>query len=147
LEEEGLKFTFISVGNNFFSKWAQFSTMKNFYAFHKVPYVKALSFVNKIDIGLAMIMESYANNINSKIFEHMQYKKFTLAIAPKNGAMDELLSKTETGMILSYSKEEMKSELRNFLKFFNNLTLNDEQIKMFDRKEVFKPIAKAIKEL
>ena len=147
LEEEGMTFSFISVGDNFFSKQGQFSQLKNFYPFQKVSYIKALSFMKKIDVGLAMTMESYPNHVNSKIFEHMQYKKFTLAIAPKDGAMDMLLSKTKTGKVLSYSKEDMKKELRTFLKDSKNSTLDMEQIKEFNREEVFKPIIKAIKEL
>lgn len=147
LEKEGVNFTFISVGDNFFSKQGQSSQLKNFYPFQKVSYIKALSFMKKIDIGLAMTMESYPNHVNSKIFEYMQYGKFTLAIAPKDGAMDQLLSKTDIGVVLSYSKEKMKDELRELLKNFNKKTVTKEQIKSFDRKEVFKPIIEAIKEL
>jgi len=147
LEREGINFTFISVGNNFFSNQAQSSPLKNFYAFHKVPYLKALAFMKKIDIGFAMTMESYPNHVNSKIFEYMQYKKFTLAIAPKDGAMDKLLSQNQTGMVLSYEKKAMKKELKIFLKNFINKTLTSQQIQEFNREEVFKPIIKAIEKL
>ncbi len=147
LEQEGVKITFISVGNNYFSRLASSSKLKNFYAFQKVSYVKALSFINKIDIGLAITMEVYPSHINSKIFEHMQYKKFTIAIAPKDGAMDRILTKSSTGMILSYSKENMKKELIELLKKRDDFILNENQVEEFNRSNIFKPIINAIKSL
>ncbi len=147
LESEGVEFTFISVGDNHFSRLATNSTLNNFYAFQKVPYVKALSFMKKIDIGLALIMESYAHNINSKIFEYMQNKKFTIAIAPKNAEMDLILKENERGMVLSYNKTEMKEELKELLKNKKNFQLDKEQVSAYNRSNIFKPILDAIRNL
>jgi len=147
LENEGLDFTFISVGDSFFSRESSKIEIKNYYSFHKVPYIKALSFIKKIDIGLAITMQSYPNHINSKIFEYMQFKKYTIAIAPKGGAMDKLLSQTQSGDILSYNKDKMKEELRDIIKNYKIKAVNKDKIKIYNRKEVFKPIIKAIKEL
>lgn len=147
LEEEGLKFTFISVGDNHFSKSVSSSRLNNFYAFQKVSYPKALSFMKKIDIGLALILESYAHNINSKIFEYMQNKKFTLAIAPKKGEMDRILQENNRGMVLSYNKKNMKKELRELLINRKNFELNESQVNQYNRSLVFQPIIKAIKNL
>jgi vacuolar-type H+-ATPase subunit F/Vma7 len=147
LEREGLEFTFISVGDNHFAKLASSCTLNNFYAFQKVSYPKALAFMKTIDIGLALILESYAHNINSKIFEYMQNKKFILAIAPKDGEMDRILQENNRGMVLSYQKESMKKELRALLSNRKNFKLNDSQINKYNRSLVFQSIVKAIKNL
>jgi len=147
LEEEGSCFTFISVGKNHFSKLIQTSKLKNFYSFEKVPYFKALSFMKKIDIGLALIMQSYEQNINSKIFEYMQHDVFTIAIAPKNGAMDKILTPNHLGIILSYEKKEMKKEMKILLQEKQNFQIKKYKIEPFNRKNVFKPIINAMKDL
>mgnify|MGYP002632273598 CR=1 FL=1 len=147
LESDGVSFTFISVGDNHFSRLASSSKLKNFYAFSKVSYPKALSFMKKIDIGLALILESYSHNINSKIFEYMQNKKFTIAIAPKDGEMDKILKENATGMLLSYDKNKMKEELRLLLQSEVNFKLNDNQIQKYNRSNIFKPIVDTIKSL
>ena len=147
LELEGIEFTFISVGDNHFARLASNSTLNNFYAFQKVPYIKALSFMKKIDIGLALIMEPYAHNINSKIFEYMQNKKFTIALAPKDGELDLILRKNDRGMILSYNKTEMKKELKDLLENKKNFQLDEEQVSAYNRSNIFQPIVDAIKSL
>lgn len=149
LESEGLDFTLISIGDNSFAKLAATSTLKEFYAFQKVTYLKAQAFINKITFGLAVTMEKYPNHVNSKIFEYMQYNKPTLAIAPKGGAMDSILTKAQAGSILSYSKDEMKSELREIFihSYENNTELRPDQVKEFDRKLVFEKIISAINKI
>ena len=149
LESEGFDFTFVSVGNNAFSKLALTSSCKNFYAFHKVPYLKSQAFINNLTYGLAITMESYPNHVNSKIFEYMQFKKPTLAIAPKGGAMEAILKSANAGSIVSYHKEEMKNQLRKIIQkpSLLEIGLNSHHVKAYDRKEVFKNIVRGIKEL
>ena len=147
LETEGINFTFLSVGDNIFSRLISNSKLNNFYAFSKVSYPKALSFMKKIDIGLALILESYPHNINSKIFEYMQNRKFTIAIAPKNGEMDEILSQRQTGVVLSYDKDRMKEELKILFKNRETFKLNSFQIEDYNRSKVFIPIIDEIKSL
>lgn len=147
LEVEGVDFTFISVGDNHFSTLVSHSKLKNFYAFSKVPYPKALSFMKKIDIGLALILKSYPHNINSKIFEYMQTKKFTIAIAPKNGEMDKILTEYDRGMVLSYQKDQMKQELKELLTNKRSFELEEYQIEAYNRSHIFIPIIKAVKAL
>ncbi len=147
LEDEGIEFTFLSVGDNIFSRLISNSTLNNFYAFSKVSYPKALSFMKKIDIGLALILKSYPHNINSKIFEYMQNRKFTIAIAPKNGEMDKILSEKELGVVLSYEKDRMKEELKLLFNNRRTFKLNRLQIEDYNRSKVFIPIIDAIKSL
>lgn len=147
LEAEGIEFTFLSVGDNIFSRLISNSTLNNFYVFSKVSYPKALSFMKKIDIGLALILKSYPHNINSKIFEYMQNKKFTIAIAPKNGEMDKILSEKELGVVLSYEKDRMKEELKLLFNNRRTFKLNRLQIEDYNRSKVFIPIIDAIKSL
>jgi len=147
LESEGVDFTFISVGDNYFSRLASHSKLKKFYAFSKVPYPKALSFMQKIDIGFALILQSYSHNINSKIFEYMQNKKFTIAIAPKNGEMDKILTECNRGMVLSYEKNQMKKELKELLTNKKSFELEEYQIEAYNRSHIFIPIIKKVKNL
>lgn len=147
LEEEGLSFTFIAVGDNHFARLVSQSTLDNFYAFQKVPYRKALAFMNKIDIGLAITLKTHSGHINSKIFEYMQHKKYTLSIAPKDGAMDKILSSHSIGKVLSYNKVEMKNELRELLLNSKSFSLTSKQIEHYDRDTIFKPIIEEIKNL
>ena len=147
LEQEGLSFTFIAVGDNHFARLASQSTLDNFYAFQKVTYRKALAFMNKIDVGLALILETYPHNINSKIFEYMQYKKYTLAIAPKDGEMDKILSADSIGTVLSYDKVQMKNVLRELILTSKDFSLTSKQIEEYDRDKIFKPIIEEIKKL
>jgi glycosyltransferase involved in cell wall biosynthesis len=149
LESEGVDFTFVSVGDSAFSTLALTSSSKNFYAFHKVSYLKSQAFISKLTYGLAMTMENYPNHVNSKIFEYMHFKKPTLAIAPEGGAMDEILKSADAGSIVSYHKDEMKDQLRKILQHSSQVdtVLRSDRMKAFDRKEVFKEIVREIREL
>jgi len=147
LELEGVDFTFISVGDNYFSRLASNIKLKQFYAFSKVSYPKALSFIQKIDIGLALILQSYSHNINSKIFEYMQNKKFTIAIAPKNGEMDKILTECDRGTLLSYEKNQMKKELKELLTNKKSFELEEYQIEAYNRSHIFISIIKKVKNL
>ena len=149
LEAEGLRFTFVTIGDNAFSDFAPSSSLINYYPIHKVSYFQSQAFIKKFTYGLALTMKEHPGHVNSKMFEYMQFKIPTLAIAPSGGEMDSLLTSTNTGILIPYHRDEMKEKLRHIIlnqpKLGNRLL--DEQVCSFDRKSVFKSIVEAIDEL
>ena len=139
LQDEGYEFTLISVGDNYFSRVCKRSEIKNFFAFAKVSYKRSLGFIKKIDIGLAIISEDY-DTINSKIFEHMQFGKYTLAISPKNGVMDRMLRGANAGHSISYDRMEMKEHLKAIIENESIPKVKECDVIKYSRSNMFSSI-------
>ena len=61
--------------------------------------------------------------------------------------MDKILNKNNLGKVLSYEKLKMKEALKELLTNKKIFNLDKQQVEKYNRKNVFKPIVKAIKEL
>lgn len=146
LEAEGVDFTFISVGDNYFSKNSYRQELNNYVSFSKVSYDRSLAYIDALDYGLAIIGENY-DTINSKIFDHMKKGKYTIALSPVDGVMDRMLRSSNAGESISYNKVTMKSRLKHLLSASQPPAFSQSDVAMYDRANVFRSIIKEMEEL
>ena len=98
--------------------------------------------VNKVPSAKAII--------TGKIFEYLQAKRPILAIGPEDGDLAEILSETNSGVIVDFEdKKRLKREvLKLYLEFKNgDLKVNSKNIEQYHRKELTKILSKVIKDL
>lgn len=149
LENEGIRFTFISTGETYFNKLEGKINLKNHIPIIRVGYKKALKFMNSLDMGLVLTLPNYKENINSKMFEYLALKKHIIAIAPEDGDMARIIRENNLGIIIGYSEDDMYNELKKFIKKYNEglLNIDENVIDSFNRERIFEPIVTMIKEM
>ncbi len=88
--------------------------------------------------------------ITGKIFEYLQAKRPILGIAPKDGDLAEMISKTKSGVIVDFNeKDELKKVILNLYQKYKvgNLNINSNNIEQYHRRNLTKELAKVIKSL
>ena len=88
--------------------------------------------------------------ITGKIFEYLQAKRPILAIGPENGDLAEILSETNSGVIVGFdNKKQLKEEILQLYSDFKNdkLIVDSKNIEQYHRKELTRKLSEVIKDL
>lgn len=117
-----------------------------------VPHKKAIEFQQKSQVLLLLIPNVKHNKgiLTGKLFEYLKSKRPILAIAPKEGDLDEILQKTNTGFVIDYEDETamIKEILRLYGLFVSNkLEVESTDIMQFHRKELTRQMADILKQI
>ena len=124
LERQGHRFTLASVGgDNTFQTFAREAELRSFVPIGTVDHSLAISLMNELDFGLVAACETCLSNINSKLWEYLALGLSVLAIAPRGGAMDSLITAGNCGYVLPYDVESMLPSLETALNDFEANTV------------------------
>lgn len=86
--------------------------------------------------------------ITGKIFEYLQAKRPILAIAPGNGDLAEIITNTNSGVVIDFDDEKKlkKTIFKSYKGYKNNtLTIDSKNIKQYHRKELAKKLVISLK--
>ena len=117
-----------------------------------VSHEKVKSYQHKSQVLLLAVnkVPSAKGIITGKIFEYLQAKRPILAIGPEDGDLAEILSETNSGVIVDFeNKEQLKKEIAKLYSEFknNSLKVNSKNIEQFHRKELTQKLSEVIKAL
>jgi hypothetical protein len=88
--------------------------------------------------------------ITGKIFEYLQANRPILAIGPTDGDLAEIISNTNSGIVIDFEdSSNLKEQILNLYSKFKNNSLNVEtkNIKQYHRKELTKQLVQVINEV
>jgi glycosyltransferase involved in cell wall biosynthesis len=124
LERQGYHFTLASVGgDSTFQTFAREAKLRNFVPIGTVDHSLALSLMNELDFGVVAACARCLSNINSKLWEYLALNLSVLAIAPRGGSMDSLITAGNCGYVLPYDVESMLPLLETALNDFEDETV------------------------
>ena len=151
LELEGYQFTLVSVGgDSTFRTFAHEARLRSLVPIGLVDHSLALSTMNALDFGVVAACEKCAPNINSKLWEYLALNLSILAIAPKGGSMDSLITAGNCGYVLPYDMESMLPVLKNALHDFENKNVkraSSEFTQSYSRQTMVAHLAKRLEDL
>ncbi|MDD5089904.1 MAG: hypothetical protein PHQ23_03210 [Candidatus Wallbacteria bacterium] len=143
LENEGLEFTFVSVGENIFNRRTLSLSMKQHLPVSLVDFRKAQGFTSLLDWGLSIL--SYPN-LNSKIFDYISFGIPTLHFSPEGKSVRDFFAQTGVGFFISADNDSLKESLRKYLTT-PVFKLAPEIIARFSRQATMVPVLEAINKL
>ena len=88
--------------------------------------------------------------ITGKIFEYLQANRPILAIGPSDGDLAEIISNTNSGIVIDFEdSSKLKEQILNLYSNFknNNLNVETKNIKQYHRKELTKQLVQIINEV
>ena len=151
LELEGYRFTLVSVGNDpTFRTFASESRLRSFVPIGQLNHSLALSTMAALDFGVVAACEKCTSNINSKLWEYLALNLSILAISPRGGSMDALISAGNCGYVLPYDVESMVPVLKTALDDFEDKHVkraSSEFIQDYSRQTMVAKLAKKLEEL
>jgi glycosyltransferase involved in cell wall biosynthesis len=151
LELEGYRFTLVSVGDDrTFRTFAGESGLRNFVPIGKVDHSLALSTMAELDFGVVAACEKCLSNINSKLWEYLALNLSIIAIAPRGGSMDSLISAGNCGYLLPYELGSMLPVLKTALDDFEDKKVkraSSEFVQGYSRQTMVAQLAKKLEEL
>ena len=117
-----------------------------------VSHEKVKNYQQKSQVLLLAVnkVPSAKGIITGKIFEYLQAKRPILAIGPEDGDLAEIISETNSGVIVDFeNKEQLKKEIAKLYSEFknNSLKVNSKNIEQFHRKELTQKLSEVIKAL
>ena len=126
------------------------SFKENIEVINYLPHKQSIIELQRSDVLLLIVDESKESEeiVPGKVYEYLGVKKPILAIGPEKGAIADLLSETNAGLIAhQLNLEKIK---HNFLKFYNkwkNKSLpvpNETVIEKFDRRYLTQLLSKEL---
>ena len=151
LELEGYRFTLVSVGDDpTFRTFASESRLRSFVPIGRLDHSLALSTMAALDFGVVAACEKCTSNINSKLWEYLALNLSILAISPRGGSMDALISAGNCGYVLPYDVESMVPVLKTALDDFEDKHVkraSSEFIQGYSRQTMVAKLAKKLEEL
>ncbi len=117
-----------------------------------IPHSEVINYQKKSQTLLLIVnnVPSAKGIITGKIFEYLQAKRPIVAIAPTDGDLAVILSKTNAGKTVDFNqKEALKSCLLEHYQSYKKglLEVTSNNIEQYHRKELTSQLAKVIKEL
>ncbi len=114
-----------------------------------VPHQKVIAYQKMAQVLLLAVnnVASAKGIITGKIFEYLQAKRPIVAIAPKDGDLAEIISKTNSGFVVDFDdKEKLKEVIKNYYHSYKNkiLQIDSKNINQFHRKNLTKELADVI---
>lgn len=128
---------------------SNFQLSNNVQVIDYVSHNEVIEFQKKSQVLVLIVnnVPSAKAIITGKIFEYLMAKRPILAIAPTNGDLQEIISKTNSGTVVNFddSKHLKRVILDLYAKFKqNNLTVTSENIQQYHRKELTKKLSEII---
>ncbi|NLP56688.1 glycosyltransferase family 4 protein [Lutibacter sp. B1] len=128
---------------------SNFQLSNNVQVIDYVSHDEVIEFQKKSQVLVLIVnnVPSAKAIITGKIFEYLMAKRPILAIAPTNGDLQEIISKTNSGTVVNFddSKHLKRVILDLYAKFKqNNLTVTSENIQQYHRKELTKKLSEII---
>ena len=122
---------------------------KNVELINYVSHNEVVEFQKKSQVLLLIVnnVPSAKGIITGKIFEYLMAKRPILAIAPKNGDLSEIISKTNSGFVVNFNDRiQLKKTIVDLYSKFkeNNLVVNSKNIKQYHRRELTKKVSEII---
>jgi glycosyltransferase involved in cell wall biosynthesis len=117
-----------------------------------VSHKEAISYQKKSQVLLLLIpnVEKSEGILTGKLFEYLTAKRPILAFGPENGDLQEILSETNTGSVISFNDEEkIKIEVIRLYNSYKSgsLIVDSKNVSQYHRKELTKKLAFIIKSL
>jgi len=117
-----------------------------------LPHNKVLDYQKSAQILLLAVNNVPASKgiITGKIFEYLQAKRPILAIAPSEGDLAEIISKTNSGVVVDFDNQDnLKNTILNFYKKYTDDELNTESIhiEQYHRKNLTRQLSDVIKNM
>ena len=114
-----------------------------------MPHKEVIKYQKKSQILLLLVnnVPSAKGIITGKIFEYLHAKRPILAIAPKDGDLAEILTKTGAGKTIDFTElDRLKESILNYYLKFKSGTLevNSNNISQYHRKELTKKMSELI---
>jgi hypothetical protein len=123
--------------------------MSNVEIINYLPHNEVIVFQKRAQVLLLAVnnVPSAKGILTGKIFEYLQAKRPILAIAPTDGDLAEIISKTNSGSIVDF--EDAKTLKNTILEFYMayknyNLVIDSKNIEQYHRKKLTKQLAKII---
>ena len=118
------------------------------------PHDKAIEYLMSSTVLLLIIAYAKENKglVSGKLFEYLASKKNIIAIGPKDGDVEEIITKSKSGKLFAYTGEELQIEeyLNEIIEKWKenyNLDLTDSNYEIFSRKNQAKNLSKIISRL
>jgi glycosyltransferase involved in cell wall biosynthesis len=151
LERQGHHFTLVSVGSdNTLQTFANEARLRSFVPIGKVDHSLAVSVMNELDFGVVATCETCFSNINSKLWEYLALNLSILAIAPRGGSMDTLVTAGNLGYTLPYDVELMLPVLETALQDFEDKKVKraaSEFVQGYSREMVVTQLVRKLEDL
>ncbi|MBS9767262.1 MAG: glycosyltransferase family 4 protein [Flavobacteriaceae bacterium] len=117
-----------------------------------IPHSEVIDYQKKSQLLLLIVnnVPSAKGIITGKIFEYLQAQRPIVAIAPIDGDLAVILSKTKAGKTIDFDeKDVLKKHLLNCYEEYKNnaLGVSSKNIEQYHRKELTADLAKVIKEI
>lgn len=117
-----------------------------------VNHYEAIEVQQRSQVLLLLIPNVTHNKgiLTGKLFEYITSKRPILAIGPKGGDLEEILTTTQTGEVINYTDEEKMTEviITLYNKYnLNNLVVKPKAIQQYHRRTLTNKMAKYLKEL
>ncbi|MCD6544630.1 MAG: glycosyltransferase family 4 protein [Flavobacteriaceae bacterium] len=117
-----------------------------------VPHQKVMNYQREAQVLLLAVnnVPSAKGIITGKIFEYLHAKRPILAIAPKDGDLAEIITKTNAGFVVDFNdKENLKKIILKLYKKYKvgELKVDSKNIEQYQRKNLTGQLAEVIKEL
>lgn len=114
-----------------------------------VPYTEAQKYQQASQVLLLIVNDvpSAKGIITGKVFEYLQARRPIIAIAPTDGDLADIISKTNSGDVVDFnSKNGLKEILFQYYTYYKqgNLQVVSKNIEKYHRKELTKQLAEII---
>jgi hypothetical protein len=141
-------------GNEIFEMINNASFKENIEIINYLPHKQSIIELQRSDVLLLIVDESKESEeiVPGKVYEYLGVKKPILAIGPEKGAIADLLSETNAGLIAHQSNiEKIKENLLNFYYKWKNKEIlynpNLNEINKYERKNAAKKLAELFNEI
>jgi len=131
---------------------SKYQLSKNVKVIDYVTHDKVMEFQKKSQVLLLIVNNVPSANgiITGKIFEYLVAKRPILAIAPLNGDLAEIISETNSGLVVDFEdKHALKIAILDLYTKFKqgNLTVESKNIGQFHRKELTRKVSELINKI
>lgn len=141
-------------GNEIFEMINNASFKENIEIINYLPHKQSIIELQRSDVLLLIVDESKESEeiVPGKVYEYLGVKKPIFAIGPEKGAIADLLSETNAGLIAHQSNiEKIKENLLNFYYKWKNKEIlynpNLNEINKYERKNAAKKLAELFNEI
>ena len=151
LELKGRQFTLVSVGSDpTFQTFANEAKLRSFVPIGTVDHSLALALTEALDFGIVATCEECLPHINSKLWEYLELNLSILAIAPRGGSMDAIITAGDCGYVLPYDVESMLPVLETAFDDYENTRYkraSSDFVRGYSRQTMFAELAQKLEGL
>ena len=137
------------VDNSVMDAVADYKLTKNVSFINYLSHKEVVEYQKKSQVLLLVVnnVPSAKGIITGKIFEYLMAKRPILAIAPIDGDLNEIIRKTDSGIVVGFDDaKKLKKSVLDFYEAYkkNRLQISSKNIAQYHRKELTKELSKLI---